>query len=181
MMRKFTDFLRKNGEAGSDKFCRASILVYFCERNHMQCMILAHKCSGIGCDFALKQTAMDTKTIKELEKDTDGLMTYEYIANNIGVIDEELDWLTDNLIRVDGNGQFLVSAARYLNAVDKERFAGTIDRMVSAAIDRDRERAYIGHLLQSLYGDDYLERAEELRLSDNNFRRIYKRLYPKGI
>lgn len=124
---------------------------------------------------------METKTKKELEKDTDGLMTYEYIANNIAVIDEDIDWLTENLIRVDGNGQFLVSAARYLNAVDKAHFSATIDKMVSAAIDRDRERAYIGHLLQSLYGDDYMERAEELRLTDNNFRRIYKRLYPKGI
>ena len=124
---------------------------------------------------------MEAKTIKELEKDTDGLMTYEYIANNIAVIDDDIDWLTDNLIRVDSNGQFLVSAARYLNAVDKEHFAATIDKMVSAAIDRDRERAYIGQLLQSLYGDDYMERAEELRLTDNNFRRIYKRIYPKGI
>ena len=124
---------------------------------------------------------MEESTIKELEKDVDGLLTYEYIANNIGVIDEEIDWLADNLIKVDGSGQFLVSAARYLNAVDKEHFSVTIDKMVSAAIDRDRERAYIGYLLQSLYGDDYLERAEELRLSDNNFRRIYKRLYPKGI
>lgn len=124
---------------------------------------------------------MEESTIKELEKDVDGLLTYEYIANNIGVIDEDIDWLADNLIKVDGSGQFLVSAARYLNAVDKEHFSVTIDKMVSAAIDRDRERAYIGYLLQSLYGDDYLERAEELRLSDNNFRRIYKRLYPKGI
>lgn len=155
--------------------------MYFCERNYTGCMILTHQHTVKECNFALKQTAMDTKTIKELEKDTDGLMTYEYIANNIWAIDGDLDWLTDNLIRVDGNGQFLVSAARYLNAVDKEHFAGAIDKMVSAAIDRDRERAYIGHLLQSLYGDDYLERAEELRLSDNNFRRIYKRLYPKGI
>ena len=124
---------------------------------------------------------MEESTIKELEKDVDGLLTYEYIANNIGVIDEDIDWLADNLIKVDGSGQFLVSAARYLNAVDKEHFSVTIDKMVSAAIDRDRERAYIGYLLQSLYGDDYLERAEELRLSDNNFRRIYKRVYPKGI
>lgn len=124
---------------------------------------------------------MEVSTIKELEKDVDGLLTYEYIANNIGMIDEDIDWLTDNLIKVDGSGQFLVSAARYLNAVDKEHFSAMIDKMVSAAIDRDRERAYIGYLLQSLYGDDYLERAEELRLSDNNFRRIYKRLYPKGI
>lgn len=124
---------------------------------------------------------MDTKIIKELEKDPDGLITYEFIANNIEAIDGDIEWLTDNLARVDGNGQFLVSAARYLNAVDRERFAGAIDKLVASAIDKDRERAYIGQLLQSLYGEDYMERAEELRLSDNNFRRIYKRLYPKGI
>lgn len=124
---------------------------------------------------------MVEKIIKELEKDVDGLATYEYIANNVEVIDDDLDCLTDNLIKVDANGQFLVSAARYLAAVDKPRFAMAIDRMVASAIDKDRERAYIGSLLQSLYGDDYLERAEELRVSDNNFRRIYKRLYPKGI
>lgn len=147
----------------------------------MPSMNLAHSEVRRYVILSLKQETMDAKTIKELEKDSDGLLTYEYIANNIGVIDEDLDSLTDNLIKVDGNGQFLVSAARYLHAVDKERFAPAIDRMVSAAIDKDRERVYIGHLLQSLYGDDYLERAEELRLSDNNFRRIYKRLYPKGI
>lgn len=124
---------------------------------------------------------MEEKIIKELEKDADGLATYEYLANNVEVIDDDLDCLTDNLIKVDANGQFLVSAARFLAAVDKERFAGAIDRMVAAAIDKDRERAYIGSLLQSLYGADYPERAEELRVSDNNFRRIYKRLYPKGI
>lgn len=124
---------------------------------------------------------MEERIIKELEKDIDGLATYEYIANNVEVIDDDLGCLTDNLIKVDANGQFLVSAARFLAAVDKERFAMAIDRMVAAAIDKDRERAYIGSLLQSLYGADYLERAEELRVSDNNFRRIYKRLYPKGI
>lgn len=124
---------------------------------------------------------MEQSIRKELEKDADGLLTYEYIANNIGAIDADLDELVDNLIRVDGNGQFLVSAARYLHAVDAAHFAVAIDRLVSAAIDKDRERAYIGHLLQSLYGEDYMARAEELRLTDNNFRRIYKRLYPKGI
>lgn len=124
---------------------------------------------------------MEEKIKKELENDPDGLMTYEYIANNIGMIEDDLGWLTDNLIRVDGNGQFLVSAARYLHAVDSDAFAGAIDRMVSAAIGKDRERVYIGYLLQSLYGEDYMERAEELRVTDNNFRRIFKRLYPKGI
>lgn len=124
---------------------------------------------------------MDEKIKKELESDPDGLISYEYLANNIGMIDSDLEWLTDNLSKVDGNGQFLVSAARYLHAVDATRFASAIDKLVAAAIEKDRERAYIGSLLQSLYGPDYMEHAEELRLTDNNFRRIFKRLYPKGM
>lgn len=124
---------------------------------------------------------MDEKIKKELENDPDGLISYEYMANNIGMIDSDLEWLTDNLSKVDGNGQFLVSAARYLHAVDATRFAGAIDKLVASAIEKDRERAYIGSLLQSLYGPDYMEHAEELRLTDNNFRRIFKRLYPKGM
>lgn len=124
---------------------------------------------------------MDEKIKKELESDPDGLISYEYLANNIGMIDSDLEWLTDNLSKVDGNGQFLVSAARYLHAVDATRFAPAIDKLVAAAIEKDRERAYIGSLLQSLYGPDYMEHAEELRLTDNNFRRIFKRLYPKGM
>lgn len=119
--------------------------------------------------------------MKELERDADGLLTYEYIANNIDIIDADIDLLVDNLIRVDGNGQFTVSAARYLHAIDSEKFAPAIERLAAAAIDKDRERAYIGQLLQSLYGDDYMSRADELRRTDNNFRRIYKRLYPVGI
>ena len=29
---------------------------------------------------------MDTRIMKDLEKDADGLLTYEYIANNIEVV-----------------------------------------------------------------------------------------------
>ena len=50
--------------------------------------------------------------------------------------------------------------------------------MVEAAIDRDREHRYISQLLPALWGDDFMARAEQLRISDNNFRRIYKRIYP---
>ena len=32
----------------------------------------------------------------------------------------------------------------------------------------------------SLYGEDYRQKAPQLVLTDNNFRRIYKRLYPKA-
>lgn len=53
--------------------------------------------------------------------------------------------------------------------------------MVAAAIEKDRERRYIADLLESLYGADYRDRVDQLNASDDNFRRIYKRVYPKGI
>lgn len=124
---------------------------------------------------------MNEERIKELAKDPDGLLTYEYIANNIDSCYPDIDLLVNNMIKVDTTGQFLVSAARYLNAIDSEKFAGAIEQLVCAAIDKDRERRYIGDLLESLYGQDYRERADELSRTDNNFRRIYKRLFSSGI
>ena len=47
--------------------------------------------------------------------------------------------------------------------------------------DKDRERVYIGSLLTDIWGPDYMDKASELAAADNNFRRIYKRLYPAGI
>ena len=117
---------------------------------------------------------------KELGKDPDGLLTYEYIANHINSIDDIIDDLVDNMITVDHSGQFIVSAARYLHAIDPEKYAGAISTLITAAIEKDRERRYIGDLL-SLWGDDYAEHAATLSAGDDNFRRIYKRLYPTGI
>ena len=126
---------------------------------------------------------MDSDLKKRLEKDANGLTTYEYIANNINNVDfaQEVDELVDNIIRVDKTGQFVVSTARYLNAIDKEGFAPQIDRLIKAEITVDRERAYLGVLATSIWGDDYKERAASLVASDDNFRRVYKRLYPIGI
>ncbi len=126
---------------------------------------------------------MDDELKKRLEKDDNGLLTYEYIANNINNANfpQEVDELVDNIIRVDKTGQFAVSTARYLNAIDKETFAPQIDRLIKAAIVADRERAYLGVLASSIWGNDYKERAASLIASDDNFRRIYKRLYPIGI
>lgn len=121
---------------------------------------------------------MDEELKKRLAKDTDGLLTYEYIANHIGECDDIIGQLVDNMIKVDPNGQFTVSAARYLAAIGREKYAPQIDALIAAAIDKDREHRYIGDLLQSIWGDDYAQRAEELSASDNNFRRIYKRLFP---
>lgn len=121
---------------------------------------------------------MDKDSIKALEKDPDGLITYEYIANNIGSDDLDMDFLVENMIRVDASGQFVVSAARYLNAIDPQLYAAAITRLVASAIEKDRERRYLPELMQSLYGSDYKERADELSATDDNFRRIYKRLFP---
>ncbi|MBD5264290.1 MAG: hypothetical protein HDS48_02005 [Bacteroides sp.] len=116
--------------------------------------------------------------LKQLENDTDGMLTYEYIANNFENCEELMSELVDNLIRVDHSGQFLASSARYLAAVDRDKFSPWLPSLIEAAIAKDRERRYIGSLLESIWGSDYRERAEELRASDDNFRRIYKRIYP---
>ncbi|MBD5259599.1 MAG: hypothetical protein HDS46_02205 [Bacteroides sp.] len=124
---------------------------------------------------------MDQDLKEKLSKDPDGLLTYEYIANNIDHIDEEMPELVDNMIAVDSCGQFCVSAARYLHALATERFHESVDRLVKAAIEKDRNRDYIGQLLPALWGADYADRAGELNASDDNFRRIYKRIYSTGI
>ena len=124
---------------------------------------------------------MDNNTKKLLENDTNGLLTYEYIANNMGSIDDDLPVLVDNMIMKDRTGQFVVSTARYLNAIDREKYAASIDMLVKAAINKDRDHGYLAYLAASLWGADYKERAAQLSATDDNFRRIYKRLYPVGI
>lgn len=124
---------------------------------------------------------MDEDLRKRLSKDPDGLLTYEYIANNIESVADDLPGLVENMIAVDQCGQFCVSAARYLNAIDPDRYAVSVGRLIEAAIDKDRDRAYIGQLLPDIWGTDYAGRVDELNASDNNFRRIYKRIYPTGI
>lgn len=121
---------------------------------------------------------MDEELKKSLAKDPDGLLTYEYIANHIGAIDDIMPELVENMVTVDANGQFCVSAARYLNAIDPQLYAKAVSRLISAAIDKDRERAYIGQLLPDIWGADYASRAAELSAADDNFRRIYKRVFP---
>ena len=118
---------------------------------------------------------------RQLASDADGLRTYEYIANHIDDADLDIDFLANNMIAVDTTGQFVVSAARYLHAIDPQRFGEVISRLIASAIDKDRVHRYIGDLLQSIWGDDYAERVDELNASDDNFRRIHKRLFPKGM
>lgn len=117
------------------------------------------------------------ESIKSLSEDRDGLATYDYIVNNVDSCLESMPLLIDNLKRVDISGQFLASTARFLSAVDKEKFAGCIAPLIEGAIEKDRERRYIGSLLQAIWGPDYMDHADQLKATDDNFRRIYKRIY----
>ncbi len=119
-----------------------------------------------------------SETLKSLAGDKDGMATYDYIVNNVDTCIDCMPELYDNLRRVDISGQFLASTARFLCAVDREKFAGWITPLVEGAIEKDRERRYIGSLLQAIWGNDYKERADELKAEDDTFRRIYKRIYP---
>ncbi len=120
---------------------------------------------------------MNEQDLKRLKVDPDGLLTYEYLANHIGECEaSDIEALIDNMITVDLSGQFLASAARYLNAIDPEDYAPAIRRLVGAAIDKDREHRYLPDLITGLYGADYAARADELCSTDDNFRRLYKRL-----
>ena len=87
--------------------------------------------------------------------------------------------LIDNLKRVDATGQFCASTARFLAAVDRERFDSWLAPLIEATIDKDRARRYIWSLLEAIWGENYQERAADLQATDTNFRRIYKRVYPK--
>lgn len=130
----------------------------------------------------IKIMTIDENDMQALRRDSDGLLTYEYIANHIDSLDsEDFERLTENMETVDRTGQFLASAARYLHAIDPEAYADTVRRMVAATIDKDREHRYLPDILNSIYGADYAQHAAELSASDNNFRRIYKRLYPNSI
>ncbi len=109
-----------------------------------------------------------------------GMEIYEYIVDNAETPDFNLDECVNKLSEVDMSGQFLCSTARYLAAVDRNRYEKWIAPLVEAAINKDKDRNYIGSLLQALWGEDYKERATALCESDNNFRRIYKRIFPTG-
>lgn len=117
--------------------------------------------------------------LKNLESDADGMATYEYIVNNCEGCCGEMDALVAILNKVDRTGQFLASSARYLCAVDREKFSNWIPALIEGAISKDREHRYIGSLLEAIWGSDYRERVEELRANDDNFRRIYKRIFPE--
>lgn len=122
---------------------------------------------------------MTAEDQKRLTEDPDGLLSYEYIANHIEeATDEDIAAAARNIMRADLYGQFTASAARYLHAIDPAKYAALIAALTAATIDKDRERRYLGDLAVSLYGADYAAHAAELSATDDNFRRIYKRLFP---
>ena len=118
-------------------------------------------------------------SLKTISKDLDGMQTYDYLVNHVGECLQNMDYITDNLLKCDSTGQFLASSARFLSSVDKATFDPWIVRLVEGAIDKDRERRYIGSLLEALWGKDYMDNASSLKEEDDNFRRIFKRLYPQ--
>lgn len=124
---------------------------------------------------------MTNEEAKRLTSDPDGLLTYEYIANHIDSCDDDMTWLANNIIRVDLTGQFCASAARYLHAVDPSKYDEDVKTLVAATIGKDREHRYLADLLSGIYGADYKENAAELSATDDNFRRIFKRLFPSGF
>lgn len=112
----------------------------------------------------------------------EGMTIYEQIVNNVDCCAPEMPDLIMKLKRADKTGQFLASTARFLSAVDRATFEPWLAPLIEAAIEKDKERKYIGSLLEAIWGPNYHERADELRNSDDNFRRIYKRIYPdKGF
>lgn len=116
--------------------------------------------------------------LKNPDLDQDGMATYDYIVNHVDTCFDDMPRLVANLQSKDLSGQFLASSARFLAAMDRDRFGEWIPRLIESAIEKDRERRYIGSLLQAIWGADYSSRIDELKAKDDNFRRIYKRIYP---
>lgn len=124
---------------------------------------------------------MNNELKKILSSDTDGLLTYEYIANHMGTCDDDMPALADNIIRVDLSGQITVSAALYLHATGPDKYKDIIDKLIAASLQKDREHKYIVDLLPGIWGEDYKSHVEELNRTNDNFRRIYKRIYSNDI
>ena len=82
---------------------------------------------------------MDNHIKKILDDDTNGLLTYEYIANNMGTVDADLPALIDNMIMKDRTGQFVVSTARYLNAINMQLMDVTEDEVLQFINEREEE------------------------------------------
>lgn len=105
---------------------------------------------------------------------------YQYIVDHCETCSDRLPELIEQLRDYDMSGQFFASTARYLAAVDRQHFEPWLATLIECAIEKDRERRYIGSLLTSIWGDDYEQNVDRLKAEDDNFRRIYKRLHPEN-
>lgn len=123
---------------------------------------------------------MDTNTTKPEDLEIAGMELYQYIVDHCETCGDEMHELILRLRGVDTTGQFLASTARYLAAIDRQAFEPWLAPLIEGAIEKDRERRYIGSLLEAIWGADFEERADELKQTDNNFRRIYKRIHPES-
>lgn len=121
------------------------------------------------------------QALKNLENNPDGMATYEYLCNNFETCEPDMPALIELLQKADHTGQFLASSARFLSAVDKDKYSEWVPQLIEHAISKDRERRYIWSLLEAIWGPDYKEHVAELQASDDNFRRIYKRIFPEGF
>ena len=65
-----------------------------------------------------------------------GMSLYEKIVDMAEGDCTELPTVISSLKEADSSGQFLTSSARYLWAVDRERFATQVSELIEAAIDR---------------------------------------------
>lgn len=116
---------------------------------------------------------------KSINPEMQGMKIYETIVDSVDASEERMGELIAQLAEVDMSGQFLCSTARYLAAANRDGFDRWIGTLVERAIVKDRDRRYIGSLLEALWGADFKERSAELSAADDNFRRIYKRIYLK--
>ncbi len=121
----------------------------------------------------------DNKNDMSEQNESKGMELYEYIVDHVDELGSDPKETVDKLRAADQTGQFLASTARYLAAIDRERFECWLSPLVEGAIEKDRERRYIGSLLEALWGSDYEEHVAELKETDNNFRRIYRRIHPE--
>lgn len=122
---------------------------------------------------------MDSTANYKEKLEEEGMSVYQYIVDNCENCADEMPELIDRLRKVDMSGQFMASTARYLAAVDRQHFEPWLAPLIEGAIEKDREHKYIGSLLQSIWGEDYELHVDELKKSDDNFRRIYKRMHPE--
>ncbi|MCM1005065.1 MAG: hypothetical protein NC402_02080 [Prevotella sp.] len=122
-----------------------------------------------------------SNSVNKENETPDGLKAYEFLVDNINGDKQLINKAVCDVIEADNSGQFCASAARFLSAIDADNFLSEIDSLLKSVIEKDREKHYMPALLPTIWGDDYMVHAEELRDSDDNFRRIFKRVHPTGI